>query len=105
MVTTLTFAIFQRTHTIHIAAQLRMVKTDGRIIINIFPGQITILNRLETAFRRCLADQVSAPGVPRLKHLYVRRFRPFFNDTEEYYGIVIRRTCRISSFLPRKTDL
>ena len=88
MVLTLAHGLSE-THTVHIAmtqfADEVKEKTDGRIIINIFPnGQL---------------------GSETEKLTIRSAFRTFSMIPKTSTTLWILRTCRISSFPPRKTDL
>lgn len=101
------------THTVHIAmtqfADEVKEKTDGRIIINIFPnGQLgSETENLEQLQAGVIADQGFRTGCcPPITKLTIRSaFRTFSMIPKTSTTLWIRRTCRISSFPPRKTDL
>ena len=108
MVLTLAHGLSE-THTVHNAmtqfADEVKEKTDGRIIINIFPnGQLgSETENLEQLQAGVIAmTKVSAPTT---KPTIRSAFRTFSMIPKTSTTLWIRRTCRISSFLPRKTDL
>lgn len=84
------------THTVHIAmtqfAEEVKEKTDGRVIINIFPnGQLGSENEnLEQLQAGVIAmTKVSAPGLATYNEAYNTFGLPYlFNDTEDFYNVM-----------------
>ena len=95
MVLTLAHGLSE-THTVHIAmtqfADEVKEKTDGRIIINIFPnGQLgSETENLEQLQAGVIAmTKVSAPGLATYNEAYNTFGLPYiFNDTEDFYDIM-----------------